>query len=77
MLEGQAVQQAGLLELAQAHREHVGGRPELALQVAVALRAVEQLLDDAERPAGSDDVEGGGEVAHAVGSASGFIQNGE
>ena len=48
-----------------------------ALQVAVALWPVEQPFHDEQGPPCSDDVEGRGEVAHSVGSASGFIQNGE
>jgi hypothetical protein len=75
--EGQAGQYAGGLELAQAGREHVGRHSEVALQIAVALWPVEQPLHDEQGPPCSDDVEGRGEVAHAVGSASGFIQNGE
>jgi hypothetical protein len=38
---------------------------------------VEQPLQDEQGPPRSDDAEGRGEVAHSVGSASGFIQNGE
>ena len=74
---GDAGQHAGRFELAQPSGEHVGRHAEVALQVAVALRPVEQPLDDEQGPPCSDDVEGRGEVAHAVGSASGFIQNGE
>ena len=77
MPEGQTGQDAGRFELAQAGREHVRRHSEVALQIAVALRPVEQPLHDEQGPPCSDDVEGRGEVAHAVGSASGFIQNGE
>lgn len=75
--ERQAGQDAGRLELAQTGREHVRGHSELALQITVALRPVEQPLHDEQGPAGSDDVESCSQVAHAVGWSSGFIQNGE
>ena len=77
MPQRQPRQHAGVLEFTQSDREHVGRHAQGALQVAVALRPVEQLLHDEQRPPGSYDVEGGGEIAHGVGSASGFIQNGE
>ena len=57
--------------------EDVGRHAEVALQVAVSLRAREQPFDDEQGPPCSDDVQGRGQVAHAVGSTSGFIQNGE
>jgi hypothetical protein len=41
------------------------------------LRFLEQSLDNEKCPPGTDDVEGGGEVAHSAVSVSGFIQNGE
>ncbi len=71
------MQDASRFELAQAGREHVRPQAEVALQVSVPLRPVEESLNDEQRPSCSDDVEGCGEVAHAIGSASGFIQNGE
>ena len=46
MPEGQAGQYAGCFELAKAGREDVRGHSEVALQVAVALRPVEQSLHD-------------------------------
>ncbi|MBP2264745.1 hypothetical protein J3A64_000209 [Pseudarthrobacter sp. PvP004] len=75
--EGQAGQYASGLELAQSGRENVGRHSEVALQIAVALWPVEEPLHDEQGPPRSDDVEGRGEAAHAVGSTSGFIQNGE
>ena len=71
------VKDAGRFELAQARRQHVGAHSELSLQIAVALRAVEQLFDDEERPSCSDCAEGRRKVTHPFESASGFIQNGE
>src|SRR4051794_38762822 len=44
--ERQTGQYAGRFELAQAGREHVRRHSEVALQIAVALRPVEQPLDD-------------------------------
>jgi len=75
--EGQTVQDPRRFELAQARGEHIRPCSEVALQIPVALGTVEQSLHDEQGPPWSDDVEGRGEVAHAVGSASGFIQNGE
>lgn len=75
--EGETGQHAGGFELAQAGREYVRRHAEVALQVAVALRPVQQSLHDEQSPPGSDNIEGRREVAHAVGSESGFIQNGE
>ena len=77
MPEGQTGQYTGRFELAQAGCEHVRRHSEVALQIAVPLRPFEQPFHDEQGPPCSDDVEGRGEVAHAVGSASGFIQNGE
>lgn len=71
------MQDAGRFELAQARRKHVGSHSELALKIAVALGAIEQLLHDEESPSCSDDAEGRSEVAQPFESASGFIQNGE
>lgn len=65
------------LQLSQAGREDVRRHSQIALQIAVSLRAVEQPPDDEQRPPGTDDVEGCREVAHDVASESGFIQNGE
>ncbi len=76
-MEWQTVQDPGRFEFTQPRREHVRPGTEFALQVPVALRALEQLLHDEERPARAEDVESGSEVAHAAGSESGFIQNGE
>ena len=67
----------GRFELAQAGREHVRRYSEIALQITIALWPVEQPLHDQQRPPCSHDIEGRGEVAHAVVSVSGFIQNGE
>ena len=58
MPEGKTGQYAGRFELAQAGREHVRWYSEVALQIAVALRPVEQPLHDEQCPPGSDDVEG-------------------
>ena len=77
MPEGQPDEDPGRFELPQPGREHVRRHPELTLEVPVALWALEQSFHDQQRPPWADDVEGGGEVAHAVGSVSGFIQNGE
>ena len=73
----QTGQNAGRFQFRQAGREHIGWHSEVALQIAIALRPVEQPLDDQQRPPCSHDIEGRGEVAHAVVSVSGFIQNGE
>jgi hypothetical protein len=75
--KGETVEHAGLFELAQARRKHVGSQSELALQIAVALRPVEELFDDEESPSCANYFEGRGEVTHPFESASGFIQNGE
>lgn len=75
--EGQSLQDAGCFELAQAGSEHVRAHSEVTLQITVSLRPLEQSLHDEEGPPRSDDLEGGGEVAHVSGSVSGFIQNGE
>jgi len=75
--EGQTGQHAGCFELAQAGREYVRRYSKVALQIAVSLRPVEQPLHDEQSPSCADDVEGRGKVAHAFGSVSGFIQNGE
>ena len=75
--QGQAGQYVGRFELAQAGREHVRRYSEIALQITIALWPVEQPLHDQQRPPCSHDIEGRGEVAHAVVSVSGFIQNGE
>ena len=77
MPERQAVQHACGFQLPQAGREHVRAQAEVPLKVTVALRPIEQALDDEECPSSADDVECGGEIAHVVGSVSGFIQNGE
>ncbi|MDF9749607.1 hypothetical protein M2428_001044 [Arthrobacter sp. ES3-54] len=77
MPEGQTGQYPGRFELTQAGRKNVRRHSEVALQIAVALRPVEQPLHDEQGPPCSNDIEGRGEVAHSVGSASGFIQNGE
>ena len=53
------------------------GHCKVALQIAVSLRPVEQPLHDEQSPSCANDVEGCGKVAHAFGSVSGFIQNGE
>ena len=65
------------LQLAETGGENVSTQPEVALQVSITLRTVEQRLDDQECPAGTDDLENSGEVAHSPASVSGFIQNGE
>ena len=75
--ERETGQNAGRLEFAQAGREHIRRHSEVALQVAVSLWPVEQSLHDEQCPPCSDDVESRGQVGHAVGWASGFIQNGE
>ena len=75
--EGQTIQYAGRFKLAQACREYVRRHSEVALQIAVSLRPVEQPLHDEQSPPCPNDVEGSGKVAHVVGAASGFIQNGE
>lgn len=67
MPEGQAGQYTGGLELAQSCREHVGRDSEVALQIPVTLWPVEQPLHDKQCPPWSDDVEGRGKVAHALG----------
>ncbi len=77
MSEGQSGEYASGLELAQSGREHVGRYSEVALEIAVTLWPVEQPIHDKQCPPWTDDVEGRGKVAHAVGWASGFIQNGE
>ncbi len=77
VMQRQAGQDAGRLKLAQAGSEHVRWRAEVALEVAVPLRAFEETFHDEECPSCPDDFQSGGEVAHAVGSASDFIQNGE
>lgn len=77
MSEWQSGEYAGGLELAQAGGEDVGRYSEVALQIAIPLWPVEQPLHDKQCPPWSDDVEGRGKAAHAVGWASGFIQNGE
>ncbi len=77
MPQWEAVQDSGRLELAEAGSKLVGSHSEFALEIAVTLRPVEQLFHDEQGPPRSDYFEGGGEIAHAVGSASGFIQNGE
>ncbi|GAA4166323.1 hypothetical protein GCM10022286_30810 [Gryllotalpicola daejeonensis] len=65
MFEGQAAQDSGGLELTQTGREDVRRHPELALQIAVALRPVEQPLRDKQRPSCADDLEGCAETARA------------
>lgn len=46
------------------------------LLIPVSLRPVEQPLDDEQGTPCSDEVEGCGEVDYAIGSVTGFIQNG-
>ena len=75
--EGQTGKHAGRFELAQTGREYVRRHPEVALQIAISLRPVKQPLHDEQGPPCSNDVKGRGEAAHAFGSASAFIQNGE
>jgi hypothetical protein len=75
--KGQTGQHASRFELAQACREDVRRHAEVALQITVPLRPIEQPLHDEQGPPCSDDVEGRGEVAHLVGSESAFMQNGE
>lgn len=75
--EGQTGEDARRLEFAQAGCEHVRGDSEVALEIAVALRAVEETLHDEQGPPRPDDVESRRQVAHSAGAASGFIQNGE
>ena len=77
MPERQAGQHARLFEFAQSGGEDVGGHSEVTLQITVALWSVEEPAHDEQGPPGADDIEGGGEVAHSCGPASGFIQNGE
>ena len=64
-------------EFTQADGEHIRPHSEVALQIAVSLRPVEKPLNDEQGPPCPDDLECSSEVAHALGSASGFIQNGE
>lgn len=73
----QTGQNAGRFQFTQAGREHIGWYSEVALQIAIALRPVEQPLHDEQGPPRSDDVEGRSKVTHAAGVGSGFIQNGE
>lgn len=75
--ERQVGEHAGCFEFARAGRKYVCRYSEVALQIAVSLRSVEQPLDDKQSPSCSNDVESRAEVAHAFGSGSGFIQNGE
>ena len=77
MAQGQSGQHPGCLELSQPGGEHVRRHPELTLQISVPLRSVEKSFDDEQRPSGPDNIEGCGEIAHACGSVSGFIENGE
>ena len=67
------MQNTGRFKFAQAGGEHIRAHSKVTLQMSVALRSVEQPLDDKEGPPCADDVEGRGQVAHAVGSASVFI----
>ena len=48
--ERNPVQDAGCVQLPQPSGEDVGGCAEFALEVAVALCAVEEAVDDQERP---------------------------
>jgi hypothetical protein len=75
--KGETGQHSCRFEFAQPGSEHVRRHSEVALQIAVPLRFLEQSLDNEKCPPGTDDVEGGGEVAHSAVSVSGFIQNGE
>jgi len=75
--EGKATENAGRFEFSQTSGEHVRAHPQLTLQIAVASRPVEQLLHDQEGPPRPHDVEGRSQLAHAVGEASAFSQNGE
>lgn len=77
MPEGQAGQDPCGLKLAEAGGQDIGRHTKIPLQIAVALWSVKQPLDDEQRPPRPDNVKGSSQAAHAVGSASGFIQNGE
>jgi len=67
--ERQPDEDASGLELPRAGGEHVRADAQVALEIAVALRSIEQLLDDKERPPCSDDIECGSEATRIVESA--------
>jgi hypothetical protein len=71
------MENAGGFEFAQPSGEHVRAHAQVTLQIAVSSRPVEQLLHDQKGPPRPHDVEGRSQLAHAVGSASAFSQNGE
>ena len=70
----QPVEDTGGFEFAQPDGQHVRAEAEMALQVAVALRTIEQPLHDEQCPPCSDDLERRSQVGHGAGSGSGFIQ---
>ena len=69
------------VQFPQPSGEDVGGCAEFALEVAVALRAVEEAADDQERPTLADEFERCGQAVpvvgrHPAGGPAGSVQNG-
>ena len=79
--ERNPVQDARCVQFPQPSGEDVGGCAEFALEVAVALCAVEEAADDQERPTLADEFERCGQAVpvvgrHPAGGPAGSVQNG-
>ena len=73
----QPIEDAGGFKFAQTRGQDVRRHAEVALQIAIPLGLLQQAFHDQQGPTRADNLKGGGEIAHAPGSVSGFIQNGE